>query len=302
VNQMSIMRPSFQNIMSPVFNRSDHFDVLELFASGSQGAWLDVFDINSLFQDAAGTTQVTAAGNPVGQILDKSQGLALGPDLITNGTFDTGTTGWTSHNSAVLSVVSGTLRVTNGATGRGGAYQTFSTEIGKRYKVSYDSILGTSPDGGFIYAGVSAGNASLGGAFNTVKINGSLYFTATGTTTYITLLPSTTANGFYNDFDNISIRKISGNHATQSTAGSRPTFTSDSAVENVSSDSINWSAPVGLYTIAYLGSAGSVILDAQALSGATNIMLAVKIYEYIAVNRSLGSVERRRLQEYLDNK
>jgi hypothetical protein len=48
------------------------FSPLTLFASGSQGAWYDPADFSTLFQDSAGTTPVTATGQPVGKILDKS--------------------------------------------------------------------------------------------------------------------------------------------------------------------------------------------------------------------------------------
>ena len=47
-------------------------DPRSLFASGEQGIWLDPSDFSTLFQDAAGTTPVTAVGQPVGKILDKS--------------------------------------------------------------------------------------------------------------------------------------------------------------------------------------------------------------------------------------
>lgn len=43
-----------------------------LFASGEQGAWYDPSDLSTMFQDAAGTIPVTADGQPVGKILDKS--------------------------------------------------------------------------------------------------------------------------------------------------------------------------------------------------------------------------------------
>lgn len=43
-----------------------------LFANGEQGAWYDPSDLTSLFQDSAGTTPVTAAGQPVGLMRDKS--------------------------------------------------------------------------------------------------------------------------------------------------------------------------------------------------------------------------------------
>jgi len=46
--------------------------IRSLFASGEQGAWYDPSDFSTLYQDAAGTTPVTAVGQPVGKILDKS--------------------------------------------------------------------------------------------------------------------------------------------------------------------------------------------------------------------------------------
>ena len=48
------------------------FDPSFLFENGEQGAWYDPSDLSTMFQDAAGTTPVTADGQPVGRILDKS--------------------------------------------------------------------------------------------------------------------------------------------------------------------------------------------------------------------------------------
>jgi hypothetical protein len=45
---------------------------LALFAAGEQGAWYDPSDLSTMFQDAAGTTPVTAVEQQVGRILDKS--------------------------------------------------------------------------------------------------------------------------------------------------------------------------------------------------------------------------------------
>jgi hypothetical protein len=60
----------------PVFNRRRRFGSgyipASLFAFGEQGAWYDPSDLATLFQDSAGTTPVTAAGQPVGRMLDKS--------------------------------------------------------------------------------------------------------------------------------------------------------------------------------------------------------------------------------------
>lgn len=48
------------------------FNPLSLFAADEQGVWYDPSDMSTLFQDSAGTIPVTAAGQPVGKMLDKS--------------------------------------------------------------------------------------------------------------------------------------------------------------------------------------------------------------------------------------
>jgi len=51
---------------------SGGFSPASLFAGGTEGAWYDPSDLSTLFQDSAGTTPVTTAGQPVGLMLDKS--------------------------------------------------------------------------------------------------------------------------------------------------------------------------------------------------------------------------------------
>lgn len=48
------------------------FSPSALFASSEPGVWYDPSDLSTLFQDSAGATPVTAAGQPVGLMLDKS--------------------------------------------------------------------------------------------------------------------------------------------------------------------------------------------------------------------------------------
>jgi hypothetical protein len=48
------------------------FSPSSLFAEGENGAWYDPSDLSTLYQDAAGTIPVTATGQPVGLVLDKS--------------------------------------------------------------------------------------------------------------------------------------------------------------------------------------------------------------------------------------
>lgn len=46
--------------------------ITAMFAAGEQGAWYDPSDFSTMFQDSAGTIAVTAVGQPVGMIKDKS--------------------------------------------------------------------------------------------------------------------------------------------------------------------------------------------------------------------------------------
>lgn len=48
------------------------FTPLSLFGAGEGGAWYDISDASTLFQDLAGTVPVTADGQPVGMVRDKS--------------------------------------------------------------------------------------------------------------------------------------------------------------------------------------------------------------------------------------
>lgn len=48
------------------------FSPRSLFAAGEQGVWFDPSDLSTLFQDSGGTTPVTAAGQPVALVRDKS--------------------------------------------------------------------------------------------------------------------------------------------------------------------------------------------------------------------------------------
>jgi hypothetical protein len=59
------------------------FSPISLFAASEPGVWYDPSDLTTMFQDAAGTTPVTAVEQPVGLRLDKSRGLVLGTELVT---------------------------------------------------------------------------------------------------------------------------------------------------------------------------------------------------------------------------
>lgn len=53
-----------------------------LFASNEQGVWFDPSDFSTMYQDSAGTTPVTAVGQPVGMILDRRKGLVFSGNKV----------------------------------------------------------------------------------------------------------------------------------------------------------------------------------------------------------------------------
>ena len=68
---------TFTGIISPFGQRrvgggAVPFSPASLFTGSDAGAWYGPSDIDTLFQDSAGTTPVTTAGEPVGLMLDKS--------------------------------------------------------------------------------------------------------------------------------------------------------------------------------------------------------------------------------------
>lgn len=64
--QRSPMQKAIDRIGAPLWTPA------RLFAASEQGVWYDPSDFSTLFQDSAGTVPVTATGQVVGKMLDKS--------------------------------------------------------------------------------------------------------------------------------------------------------------------------------------------------------------------------------------
>ena len=243
------------------------FTPLSLFAAGENGAWFDPSDFNTLFQDSLGTTPVTSVEQNVGLALDKSQGLTPGAELVTNGDFSNGTTGWSSDNTGAgtgnFAVVNGQGVVTT-TVNYWWAYTTISTTIGKWYRVTFtlpnvqtaayigktdtNNILAKTNDVAFI-SGTSATGTITG------------YFLATATTTYIYFQN----NSGTLTFDNVSVRLIPGNHAYQSTSGARPLLSArvNELVGTATLSTQSVTTIAASYTLYFTGT-GSVTLSGTA--------------------------------------
>ena len=197
------------------------FNPASLFANGEEGAWYDPSDLSTLYKDYTGTEAVTAAGQQVGLMLDKSKGLILGSELVTNGTFDNDLSGWTPINSTIV-WESGAAKLTSTFANQIRAAQSFTTVVGKTYKATATVWQGTTTVGmSLLIPGVT----SSATVFSTTPTEVSVIFKATSTSTAVRPGTSTaTPIGETCFVDNVSVREIPGNHATQSTGTARPTL------------------------------------------------------------------------------
>ena len=132
--------------------------------------------------------------------------ISYGSELVTNGTFDTDTTGWTALSSATLSVASQKLRVTNVGANFGKAEQAITTVVGKVYEWVFEYSGGTSTQYNYRAGTTSAG---IDVVANTPAVSGTntVYFVAQSTTTYLSFVNDGTDTN-YSDWDNISVKEV----------------------------------------------------------------------------------------------
>ena len=129
-------------------------------------------------------------------------------ELVTNGTFDNGTTGWTAYDGTILNSAS-TLKLTNGTSVIGRASQGITTVVGNIYSVTADAVLGGTATTALL---VASNNANLSSGFkvtsasfgNTLSFN----FMATSTTTYIGVTNNNPTTGLIGYYDNFSVKEI----------------------------------------------------------------------------------------------
>jgi hypothetical protein len=196
---------------------------IALFSNGEQGAWYDPSDLTTLFDDSAGTTPVSAPGNGadvwVGLMLDKSKGLVLGSELVTNGDFASGGTGWTADASVSFT---GGAAVFAASVGGAGIAQTLSVPAGA-FSCSF-TISGASAGGltfrirtagGTIHATFSTENTALNKTYSFVL------FPASASNRLEIISPGGAGSPTTLTLDNVTIKSLAGNHAT-STGTKRP--------------------------------------------------------------------------------
>lgn len=206
-------------VRGPVLGSGPAFRPDMLFANGEQGAWYDPSDLSTLFQDAAGTTPVTADGDPVGLLLDKSRGLELGPNLAD--TFDLSAF---AIKSRVQNVSADSFEVADGETDGGVAGRL--GESGKRYTAVVHYTRLTPGD---IALTVGSASTAAEQVRETMAASGTITATRNADTIN-TLFIRLYGSGASVRIDAIELREVKGNHASQAVSASRPVYRTDGAL------------------------------------------------------------------------
>lgn len=287
----------------------------ELFRQSEVGVWYDPSDFSTMYQDSAGTTPVTAVEQPVGLLLDKSKGLVLGAELVTNGDFSNGTTGWTARaGKATISVVSGELEVVAiAADAQVADGLSFPSTSGRLYRVT-----GTMRSAATNIAANSARVATIGTtvyAHKNVASNGTqtpFDFIVTATASSISLELGVASLGVWGTsgdkayFDNISVKELPGQHSKQAAAAARPVLKATptridyDAVDDTLVATFASSLGTDCTVCRAVPSVGASILTAQTIG--TTYTDNTDHCGLIIVNRALTASETSSVTAYLNAK
>ena len=193
--------------------------IKSLFSNGEQGFFYEPNDLSTMFRDVAGTIPVTDVGQVVGLMLDKSKGLSLGFERVTNGNFSNGVTSWIGISGTDEVVANGFLNFISAGVSNPNASQGGVFEPNKSYKVSFRVANYVS---GFVY--LVAYSSITAETVLTAQVSTNGVYTTT-----IKCPPSATGalgirvgSASTLSITDISVKEVAGNHAYQTTSAARP--------------------------------------------------------------------------------
>lgn len=264
---------------------------LNLFSASEQGAWYDPSDFSTMYQDSAGTTPVTAVGQPVGLMLDKRLGAVRGTELVDL------LTGWSSQSGGTIANVGGELEVTANGTAFAGATRNISCVVGQAYEIVVSGRRGT--------AGWQVAISGIGASVINItssQLTQRIVFFATATTHAFGPYCAAGTAGEKAYFSAISLRALPGNHRTQATAASRPTLSArvNLALSSEDISTATWTKSNGAASSATLfvpDTSSSIHRISQTITGvpvgAVRVRCRIKgagtRYVYLNADGSLGS-------------
>lgn len=228
-----IVRPLVRGVTEPGYG-SLAGQIMALFASGEEGAWYDPSDLSTLYQDAAGTIPVTAVGQAVGRMLDKSKGLARGPQRIANWDFSDGITGWSPGPTVTQSSVSaGVITFSASVGGNAGSNRLAAPNGTLTPMRAYEVVLRSRRVSGTGLLGIVTDNLGyrplVGTDSSSVTEITTRWVTLSGSDSKISLCPYAADDVF--EIDYLSVRELLGNHASQPTATARPTLQAGNKID-----------------------------------------------------------------------
>jgi hypothetical protein len=299
-------------------NNLSQFVISDLFQNGETGVAYDP-SISGTMQKRIGVdggdfthrTATSVVADPVNLMFDSAAGIALGPELIINGTFDTDIAGWTAANS-VIAWDAGKININDTANaGQGSqAYQVFTTVVGRAYTLSLNygpgsaSRIWVDSNSAPVTPGLPAPDTVASALPGTgTEQSYSTTFIAQTTSTTVALEVDGTGT---NVFDNVSVREVPGLPALQATATLAPTYQANAGVHWLVSDQVDDSLIATLpnlgtnATVWYATDVGITILTGQTVSGAFELLRGANTYAVGAVSRALTISETIGLIAYLD--
>lgn len=259
----------------------------KLFRTADIGAWYDPTEMSSIFQESTGTTPVTASGQLVGLLLDKQNGYIRGAELATS---------LTSNNGSVA-YSGGIATFTASAVANGIATALNFLTLGKTYEMTY-RIVSISSGSLRVGAGTSGSGTTRSTAGTYTE---RLFCSGTNSTGSIIAF----ANPTNAVVDSISFKEIPGNHATQSTAGSRPTLNAGGK--------INYSSGTKSLVATFASSLGSSCTVARSIPQADASILTAQTIGttytdttdncgLVIINRDLTATETNQLRRWLNRR
>lgn len=200
------------------------FSPSSLFAASEVGAWYDPSDLSTRFQDSVGTTPVTADGQPVGLVLDKSKGLVLGSTALVNGTFDSDTT-W--NKAGAVTIVDGVVRYSGAGVKE--LYQN-ALSLNTWYQITFDIVR---------YASHFSFRVRVNGIDydpNVAGVGNYALYVNSGASTNFNLIEFGASDY---DLDNVKAQPIAGNPALAANSSSRPLKTSTGTSQWINYDAVD---------------------------------------------------------------
>lgn len=256
-------------------------------------AFYDPSDTSTLFQDAAGTMP-TGVGDPVGLVLDKSQGLVRGPELVTNGDFDTDLTGWVDRTTGAGS-----------ATWTADGVEITRVDGSNTGQITQDVAVTEGEWYQFTFTGVSGGGAAF--RLGSTTANNQLYDSTfpigprnvivRATTSLISVGIRGAINGSTTVVDNVSMWHLPGHHLTAPSDAARTTLQANGTLNDDNVDDALIAPITGTYS-AYIAAGASLISDESVVMADDYDVLRDDFIGAVLVSGTLTADQKAQLANY----